>query len=65
MEGTVSEYLGIKVTHQSDHGYQFTQVGLIDKILETTGMKDCSPEGTPTATTGPLGRDVDGKGPQR
>ena len=24
VEGTVSEYLGIKVTPQSDHGYQFT-----------------------------------------
>ena len=46
VEGTVSEYLGIKVTPQSDKGYQFTQTGLIDKILEVTGMKDCSPEDT-------------------
>ena len=55
VEGTVFEYLGIKVTPQSDKGYQFTQTGLIDKILDVTGMKDCSPEETPTATTGPLG----------
>ena len=63
--GSVEEYLGITITRTSDGGYKLTQEGLIKKVLEATGMQDCNPEDTPTTSTGPLGKDINGKAPQR
>ena len=42
-EGTVTEYLGINIKATGDGGYRLTQPGLTQKILEATGMTDCSP----------------------
>jgi len=59
-EGTVSEYLGINITKTSDGGYRLTQPGLAQKILEATGMTQCSPTICPTSSDKPLGSDPKG-----
>ena len=59
--GSVEEFLGIKITPNSDDGFKLTQTGLIDKILLTTGMQDCNPATSPTSGPGPLGSDNHGK----
>ena len=59
MEGTFSEFLGIKFEQVSPHKVEMSQRGLIKKILKTTNMEDSSPNWTPTAAT-VLPSDVDG-----
>jgi hypothetical protein len=61
-EGTFSEYLGIQYTHEDDKNgsINMTQEGLIQKIIETTGMQDCNPNHTP-AIKDTLGSDPDGE----
>eukprot|EP00957_Ditylum_brightwellii_P054488 4129001-Ditylum_brightwellii.AAC.1 len=44
-----------------DGGYKLIQIGLIKKILSTTGMLDCNPTVAPTAAPGPLGPNPYGK----
>jgi hypothetical protein len=60
-EGTFSEYLGIQYTHNDKNGsINMTQEGLIQKIIEATGMEDCNPNHTP-AIKDALGSDPDGE----
>ena len=59
-EGSFSEYLGIKFKENPDDGtIMLTQKGLIKKILQATGMEDCSPNQHPAAAA-TLGIDQDG-----
>jgi len=72
VEGSVKEYLGISIndtTFKNKEGkeskaYKLTQEGLITKILETTGMKDCNGKSTPTSNESPLGTDTNGSPPR-
>ena len=57
-EGDFSEFLGIKFEHNKDGSIELTQRGLIDKILEATGMVDSKPNLLPASA--PLGADIDG-----
>ena len=59
-DGSFSEYLGVKVTKDDKAGtITMTQQGLIQKILNATGMTHCHPNWTP-ATQLALGTDPDG-----
>ena len=59
-DGSFSEYLGVKVTKNDEAGtITMTQQGLIQKILNATGMTDCHPNWTPAAQLA-LGTDPDG-----
>ena len=55
----VSAFLGIQFTRRGDT-IELKQLGLIDKIIEATGMQDCNPKTTP-ADSKPLGKDKNGK----
>ena len=57
-EGSFSEYLGIKYEETSNGKGHMTQIGLISKIIQATGMKDCNPNWIPAAKT-PLSKDED------
>jgi hypothetical protein len=57
-EGSFTKFLGIKF-HRTDTTITMSQQGLIDRIVETTGMNDCNPNWTPT-TQESLGHDPDG-----
>lgn len=63
IEGSVTEFLGIEMTPVNDtNGWKLTQRGLIDKVLDTTGLTDCNSNSTPTSSDGkPLGKDADGE----
>ena len=54
----VSAFLGIQFTRKGDT-IELKQLGLIDKVLEATGMKQCKTSPVP-AEAKPLGKDVDG-----
>ena len=59
-EGTFTDFLGIKFVRDSDaNTITLTQKGLIQKIIDTTGMQDCNPNWVPTSMTA-LGIDPDG-----
>ena len=59
-EGSFTEFLGIKIENDSKQGtISLTQKGLIQKVIEATGMSDCNPNWTPTTQLG-LGSDPDG-----
>ena len=60
LEGSFSEYLGIKYTKVSDTEIKMTQEGLIKKILDATGMNECNSNKTP-ATREALGSDEQGE----
>ena len=60
-EGTFSEFLGIKYEEDKSSGtIHLTQKGLIDKIINATGMEDCNPNWTP-ATKAALAMDPEGE----
>ena len=60
-EGTFTDFLGIKFVKDSVHNtVTLTQKGLIQKIIEATGMTDCNPNWTP-AIQQTLGIDPDGE----
>ena len=42
----VSAFLGIQFTRHGDT-IELKQLGLIDKIIEATGLQDCNPKSTP------------------
>ena len=46
-EGSFTEYLGIQYTKMGENQVKMTQEGLIQKILEATGMEDCNSNRTP------------------
>jgi hypothetical protein len=54
----VSAFLGIQFTRK-DGLIEMKQVGLIDKVIEATGMVDCNPDAVPAGPT-PLGKDPNG-----
>ena len=58
-EGSFSEYLGIKYEDTPDGKVHMTQRGLIDKIIQATGMEDCNPNWIPASKT-PLCKDKEG-----
>lgn len=61
-EGSFTSFLGIKFERDEANGtFTMTQPGLIDKIIEATGMKDCNPNKTPAAPGTTLGKDPDGE----
>ena len=68
IEGDLHSFLGVKIeamTKTDDkgkklNGFKFTQKGLIEKILKTTGMQDCNAKKTPTEGTKVLGSDPNG-----
>ena len=60
-EGTFTDFLGIKFVKDSvKNTVTLTQKGLIQKIIEATGMEDCNPNWTP-AIQQTLGIDPDGE----
>ena len=54
----VSAFLGIQFTRKGST-IELKQLGLLDKILEATNMKDCNSDVVPVQPT-PLGKDKDG-----
>ena len=62
-KGSFSEYLGIQYETVSDGSIVMKQTGLIEKIIDTTDMKDCNPNKTPTTKealpSDPEGEDMD------
>lgn len=58
-EGSFTEYLGIRYERKPDGSIWMVQSGLIDKIIEATGLTDCKPNSTPT-TREALGSNPDG-----
>ena len=56
-------YLGIIIKNHDDGGFEFTQPGLIQKILDTTKTHDHNAKPAPTNTEKPLGSDPNGKPP--
>jgi len=59
-EGNFQDFLGIRFTDLPDGSTHMTQAGLINKIIEATGMTDCNPNKTPTQKAS-LGKDPDGE----
>ena len=60
IEGTVQEFLGINIDH-IENMWELTQMGLIQAVLKTAGMKDCNAKPTPGSRDGkPLGSDKNG-----
>jgi hypothetical protein len=60
-EGTFTDFLGIKfVKDATNNTVTLTQKGLIQRIIDATGMSDCNPNWTPAIQL-PLGIDPDGE----
>lgn len=57
-EGDFTEFLGIKLTNNTDGTITLTQQGLIDKIVKAVHLETSNSVCTPTS--GPLGSDPDG-----
>ena len=51
----------MKMEKKTIKGFKFSERGLIEKILRTTGMMDCNRKGTPTNGTKALGSDCNGE----
>jgi len=60
IEGDFTEYLGIKIEEQADGSRSMTQTGMIQKIIDYTGLQNCNPNYVP-ATQKTLGSDPDGE----
>ena len=60
VEGSFTEFLGIKFTENKNGTITLTQKGLIDKIIKATGLELCNPNKTPTTQTA-LGIDPTGE----
>ena len=60
VEQDVHAFLGVQIKHNADGSVEMTQSGLIQKILNYTGMVDCNAKGTPCGLQ-PLGTDSEGK----
>jgi hypothetical protein len=59
-DGSFTEFLGVKFHDLGGGKLETTQKGLIQKVLETAGMTECNPNGTPTALVS-LGADKTGE----
>jgi len=51
IEGDFTLFLGVEIKKLSDNKFKFLQTGLINKVLETAGMKDCNINHTPATVT--------------
>ena len=51
------DFLGIYIKKLDDGGFKFCQTGLIQKVMESAGMKHCNRLPTTTKFEGPLGTD--------
>ena len=60
IEDNFSSYLGISIETLSDNSCHMTQKGLIQKIIETTGLEDCNPNWTPSTQVA-LAKDPSGE----
>jgi hypothetical protein len=60
MEESFNEYLGVKYEKQEDGSIAMTQDGLIQKIIEATGMQKCNPNRVP-ASREALGMNPEGE----
>ena len=60
MEESFNEYLGVKYEKQADGSIAMTQDGLIQKIIEATGMQECNPNRVP-ASREALGMNPEGE----
>jgi hypothetical protein len=60
MEGTFAEFLGIKFEQADKNEFRLTQRGLIDKIVQATGLTDCKPNFLPGSLKA-LGSDPEGE----
>ena len=60
VEQDVHAFLGVQIKRNADGSVEMTQSGLIQKILNYTGMTDCNAKGTPSGLQ-PLGTDSEGK----
>ena len=58
----MSEFLGTDIKTLDDGGFQFYQIGLISKVLESTSMENFNGFPTPTKVEAPLG--TYGNGPK-
>ena len=62
---SVSEFLSIDIMTLDEGGFQFYQTGLIQKVLESTGMEHCNGLPTPTNTKAHHGTDMNGSEAKR
>jgi hypothetical protein len=60
-EGEVGAFLGIDIKKTGPNEFYLTQTGLIDKIINSTGMGECNGAPTP-CTQDPVHKDVNGAG---
>ena len=60
IDDSLTSFLGIKFERGSDGTFTMTQPGLIDKIINATGLQECNPNGTPSTPNQTLGKDPDG-----
>eukprot|EP01083_Nonionella_stella_P274358 931200_1 len=60
MEESFNEYLGVKYEKHADGSVSMTQDGLIQKIIEATGMQECNPNRVPSSREA-LGMNPDGE----
>ena len=60
VEGTFTEYLGIKYNKVDSDTVKMSQEGLIQKIIDATGMNGCNPHPVPTTVEG-LSSNEEGK----
>ena len=61
----MSECLGIDIKTLDDGGFQFCKTGLIQKVLEATGMEHCNGLPTPTKVEANLGTYANGSEAKR
>ena len=59
-EEEVGDFLGIRIEKIGDSKFHLTQIGLINKVLETTNMTDCNLCPTPASVV-PLRSDTTGE----
>ena len=59
-EGSVGDFLGIRIEKSTNDTFNLSQTGLIEKVIKASGMKDCNTAVTP-ASTDPLGTDKSGE----
>ena len=49
-EGSVGDFLGIRIEKCANDTFKLSQTGLIEKVIKTLGMIDCSTAVTPSST---------------
>jgi hypothetical protein len=59
-EGSVGDFLGIRIEKCANDSFTLSQTGLIEKVIKTAGMADCNSAVTPSSTD-PLGSDKAGE----